>query len=253
MLFRSAKLQSDAFRKRRKGTGEWFLKSTPFVKWLEGENKTLFCSGIPGAGKTMIASIVINHLKTSFPDDKTGRAYLYCIYKRQDNQKADDLLASLLGQLAVQQSTAPKSIRELYGKHRKGEKPRLSQSEIREELCNIVKAYSRTFIVIDALDECKTDRIRNELLSEICKLQEGSDIRLMVTFRPSIHLERPSSATELGIRAHKEDIEEYLSGRMPDLCRVVQDNNELQCKIKVRILTLVDGIYVQLHPLSVIY
>ena len=249
-----AKLQSDEFRKRRKGTGEWFLKSTPFVKWLEGENKTLFCSGIPGAGKTMIASIAINHLKTSFPDDNTGRAYLYCIYKRQDNQKADDLLASLLGQLAARQSTVPASIRKLYDEHRrKGENSRLSQNEIREGLQKIIKTYSRTFIVIDALDECETDGIRNELLSEIYKLQKGSDIRLMVTFRPSVALECPSGMTELDIRAHKEDIEEYLSGRMSDLPSVVQDNNELQCKIKAHILALVDGMYVELHPLSLIY
>ena len=246
-------LQSDTFHKRQKGTGEWFLKSTPFIEWLEGKKKTLFCPGIPGAGKTMVASIVVNHLKTSFPDDKTGTAFLYCTYKIQDDQKVSDLFASLLGQLAVQQSMVPKSIRELYGKHRKGEKPRLSQSEIRDELCNIIKAYSRTFIVIDALDECKTDRIRNELLSEIYKLQEGSDTRLMVTFRPSIHLENPSGVTELEIRADKGDMEEYLSDRMSDLRNVVQNNNELQCKIKAHILTLVDGMYVLLHPFGLIY
>jgi Cdc6-like AAA superfamily ATPase len=145
------------------------LKSHPFIEWLEGKKKTLFCPGIPGTGKTMIASIAVNHLETCFLDEKTGRAFLFCIYKRQDNQKVDDLLSSLLGQLAVRQSIVPKSIRELYNKHRKGEKPRLSQNEIREELCNITKAYSRTFIIIDALDECKTDHIRNELLSEIYK------------------------------------------------------------------------------------
>ena len=122
----------------------------------------------------------------------------------------------------------PKSIRELYDKHRKGEKPRLSQDEIHEELCSIIKTYSRTFIVIDALDECKTDNIYNELLSEIYKLQEGSDTRLMVTFRPSVVLERPSGVTELEIRAHKGDIKEYLGGRMSNLRSVVRDNNELQ-------------------------
>jgi NACHT domain len=228
------------------------LKSTPFVEWLEGEKKTLFCPGIPGAGKTMIASIVINHLKTSFPDDKTGRAYLYCIYKRQDNQKADDLLASLLGQLAARQSVVPGSIRKLYGEYQKGEKSRLSQNEIREELHKIIKTYSRTFIVIDALDECGTDHVRSELLSEVYKLQEGSDTRLMVTFRPSIVLECPSSVAELEIRAHEEDIEEYLNGRMSELRSVVQDNNELQCKIRTRIMTLVDGMYVRLYPLSLI-
>ena len=251
-----AKLQSDTFHKRREGTGEWFLKSTPFVEWLEGTKKTLLCPGIPGAGKTIIASIVINHLKTSFPDDKTGRAYLYCIYKRQDNQKANDLLASLLGQLAARQSTVPGSIGKMYDEHRrKGENSRLSLNEIREGLHNIIKTYSRTFIVIDALDECKTDGIRNELLSEIYKLQEleGSDTRLMVTFRPNVVLERPSGVTELEILAHKEDVEEYLSGRMSDLPNVVQDDNELQYKIKAHILTLVDGMYVELHPLSLIY
>jgi hypothetical protein len=201
----------------------------------------------------MIASIVVNHLKTSFPDDKTGTAYLYCVYKRQDNQQVDDLLTSLLGQLAVRQLMIAKSIREFYDKHRNGEKPRLTQNEILEELCSIVKTYSRTFIVIDALDECKTDRIRSELLSEIYKLQEGSDIRLMVTFRPSVVLERPSSVTELEIRAYKEDIEKYLSGRMSDLRSVVKDNSELQYKIKAHILTLVDSMYVRLHPLSLIY
>jgi hypothetical protein len=187
------------------------------------------------------------------PDDKTGRAYLYCIYKRQDNQQVDDLLASLLGQLAVCQSIVPESICELYDKHRNGENPRLSQNEIREVLRSITKTYSRTFIIIDALDECKTDHIRNELLSEIYKLQEGSDTRLMVTFRPNVVPERPSSVTEQEIRAHEEDIEEYLRGRMAELCSVVRNDNKLQCKIKSRILSLVDGMYVRLHPLGLIY
>jgi hypothetical protein len=195
-------LQSDTFRKHQKGTGEWFLKSTPFIEWLEGKKKTLFCPGIPGTGKTMIASIVVNHLKTSFPDDKTGKAFLYCNYKRQENQEVDHLLASLLGQLAARQSMVPGPIHKLYDEHRrKGENSRLSQNDIREELHNIIKTYSRTFIVIDALDECETDHVRSELLSEVYKLQEGSDTRLMVTFRPSVVLERPSGVTELNIRA----------------------------------------------------
>jgi hypothetical protein len=241
------------FHKRQKGTGEWFLKSSPFMEWVEGKKKTLFCPGIPGAGKTMITSIVVNHLKTSFPDDRTGRAFIFCVYKRQDHQKVDDLLASLLGQLVARQSTIPKFVRELYDKHRRGEKHRLSRDEICEALCSVIKNYSRIFIIIDALDECKTDHIRNELLSEIHKLQEGFDIRLMVTFRPGIVPKHTDSVTELEIRADKEDIEEYLHGRMSELRSVVQDNNKLQCKIKSRILTLVDGMYVKLHPIGPMY
>jgi Cdc6-like AAA superfamily ATPase len=174
---------------------------------MEGKEKTLFCPGIPGAGKTMIASIAVDHLRTSFPDDKTGEALLYCSYKRQDNQKVDDLLASLLGQLTAWQSTVPKSIRALYDEHRRGVKPLLSRNEILEALSSITKASSRTFIIIDALDECKTDRIRNELLSEVYRLQEISGIRLMVTFRPSVAPKCPSSVTELEILADEGDRE----------------------------------------------
>ena len=210
---------------------------------MEEKQNTLFCPGIPGAGKTMIASIVVDYLKTSFPDGETGIAFLYCIYKRRDNQEVDGLLASLLGQLAVWQPIIPESIRKLYDKHLRGEKPRLSREEIREELHCIIKAYSRIFIVIDALDECKTDPIRDKLLSEVYELQEGCDIRLMATFRPNIVPKAPSSGsvTTLEIRAYEEDIERYLSGQMSQLPRIVQDRNELQRKIKTRIITLVDG------------
>jgi Cdc6-like AAA superfamily ATPase len=223
------------------------------MEWLEGKKTTLFCPGIPGAGKTMIASIVVDHLKTSFPDDETGHAFLYCIYKRQENQGVDNLLASLLGQLAVWQPMVPESICKLYDEHGIGKKPRLSRNEIHGELCGIIRTYSRTFIIIDALDECKTDQIRNELLSEIYKLQEGSDVRLMVTFRPSIEPEPPRSMTKLEIRACKEDIEQYLSSRISELRIVVRKNNVLQHKIRDRISTLVDGMYVRLHPPSLIY
>ena len=110
------------------------LETAAFIKWVEGKQNTLFCPGIPGAGKTVIASIVVDYLKTSFPDGKTGIAFLYCIYKRMDDREVDDLLASLLGQLALWQPIIPESIRKLYDKHLKGEKPRLSQDEIRKEL-----------------------------------------------------------------------------------------------------------------------
>ncbi|KAN0071119.1 hypothetical protein V8E54_010550 [Elaphomyces granulatus] len=239
-----AKLQSDILCKRQEGTGKWFLKTTAFIEWVEEKQNTLFCPGIPGAGKTMIASIVVDYLKTSFPDGETGIAFLYCIYKRRDNQEVDGLLASLLGQLAAWQPIIPESVRKLYDKHLTGGKPRPSRDEIREGLHCIIQAYSRIFIVIDALDECKTDPIRDKLLSEVYELQEGCDIRLMLTFRPNIVPKAPSSGsvTTLEIRAYEEDIERYLSSQMSQLPRIVQDRNELQRKIKTRIITLVDGI-----------
>jgi hypothetical protein len=89
--------QSDYIRRRQAGTGQWLLDSAEFQEWLNTDNQTLFCPGIPGAGKTILTAVVIHDLTTQFSDDPTiGIAYIYCNFRQQDDQKLDDLLASLL-------------------------------------------------------------------------------------------------------------------------------------------------------------
>jgi hypothetical protein len=46
--------QSDHLRRRQPGTGQWLLNSAEFQTWLETDKQTLFCSGIPGAGKVLL-------------------------------------------------------------------------------------------------------------------------------------------------------------------------------------------------------
>jgi hypothetical protein len=92
--------QHDIITRRQEGTGQWFLESLEFGKWLQGSNKTLFCPGIPGAGKTMIAAIAIDHPCKTIKYNKVGVAFLYCNYKAQAIQSASNLLSALLKQLA---------------------------------------------------------------------------------------------------------------------------------------------------------
>ncbi|PNP57730.1 hypothetical protein FNYG_15198 [Fusarium nygamai] len=107
--------QRDFISRRQPGTGLWFLDSAEFQAWLSKDKQTLFCPGIPGAGKTMITAIVIDYLQSRFLDDQsTGIAYIYCNFRRQDEQNAEDLLASLLKQLA---RSRPASVKDLYDRH----------------------------------------------------------------------------------------------------------------------------------------
>jgi len=93
--------QSDYIRRRQEGTGQWFLDSAEFQTWLDTGKQTLFCQGILGAGKTILTSIVVDDLSTRFQGDlSTSFAYMYYNFRRQDEQKVDNLLASLLKQLA---------------------------------------------------------------------------------------------------------------------------------------------------------
>ncbi|KAH6690811.1 hypothetical protein BKA61DRAFT_286451 [Leptodontidium sp. MPI-SDFR-AT-0119] len=88
---------SDFISRRQAGTGRWLLSSAEFKEWVETDERTLFCRGIPGAGKTMLTSILVEELFTRFENDgNIGIAYLYCNYRRQHEQKLEDLFASLL-------------------------------------------------------------------------------------------------------------------------------------------------------------
>src|SRR5215471_9886748 len=76
--------QSDLVDRQQNGTGQWLLNSDEFQKWLNQSKQTLFCPGIPGAGKTMIVSIVVDHLSAKFKNDANiSIAYIYCSYQPQ--------------------------------------------------------------------------------------------------------------------------------------------------------------------------
>ena len=93
--------QSDYIGRRQAGTGQWLLDTAEFQEWVESNRQTLFCPGIPGAGKTILTAIVIDDLTARFHGDQSiGIAYIYFNFRRQDEQKAERLLANLLKQLS---------------------------------------------------------------------------------------------------------------------------------------------------------
>lgn len=80
--------QSDFIARRQEGTGQWLLDSNEFQIWLKQSRQTMFCPGMHGAGKTIIASIVVDHVYTTFQNDASiGIAYLYCNFRRHQEQK----------------------------------------------------------------------------------------------------------------------------------------------------------------------
>ena len=235
--------QSDFINRRQEGTGQWLLDSDEFQRWLDKKQQTLFCPGIPGAGKTMITSIVVDNLGTKFESDGTiAIAYLYCNFRQQKDQKPADLLASVLGQLVQGQPSVPNSTKILYERHR-AKRTRPSFSEISQVLQSTMASYSRTFIVIDALDECGTsDGGWRKFLSEIFNLQAKTGASLFATSRfiPNITEEFKGSPS-LEIRANDKDVRGYLDGQMSQLRPFVLRNPDLQEEIKAEIVKAVNG------------
>lgn len=203
----------------------------------------MFCPGIPGAGKTILTSIVIDSLTRHFQNDPTvGIAYLYCNFKRQDEQKTDDLLASLLKQLSQRKSSVPGTVKALYDEHQK-KRTRPSLDEISRSLQSVSATYSRSFIIVDALDECqRANGRRTRLISEILSLQANCGVNVFATSRsiPDItHNFKDSISLE--IRADIKDIERYMEGHMDHLPSFVREDRLLQNKIKTGISDAVGG------------
>jgi len=236
--------QTDFIRRRQEGTGQWLLLSSEFQQWSSNRTQTLFCPGIPGAGKTILTSIIVDYLGRTFENDHSvGIAYLYCNFRRQQEQSSSDLLASLLKQMVQGQISLPESVKNLYELHKcKGTRP--STDEIMRALHSVVAGYSRPFILIDALDECQiSDGGRRKFLAEIFDLQAKTGVNLFATSRfiPEISKEFEGRSMRLEIRAREGDVERYLEGHMSILPSFVSQNHDLQEKIKIEILKAVNG------------
>ncbi|RYO98812.1 hypothetical protein DL764_006975 [Monosporascus ibericus] len=165
--------QSDSYSRARPGTAQWLLDSDEYRRWLTLGNRTLFCPGIPGAGKTTLTSIIIKDLHDRFGSDPTiGIAHAYFNFNRKDEQELQGLLSGLLKQLAQSQPSLPDIIQDPHERH-KIRRSRPSPSEISTVPKSPAKTYSKVYFLIDALDECK--RSPKALRNALRDLAMGSD------------------------------------------------------------------------------
>jgi hypothetical protein len=233
--------QSDFISRRQAGTGQWLLDSIEFQRWLETDQQTLFCPGIPGAGKTILTAATIDELTTRFQNDPDiGIAYLYCNFRRKDEQKAEDLLASLLKQLSQERSSLPDSVKFLYDKY-KEKRTRPDLDEISKTLQSIASMFSRVIIIVDALDECQVfNGCRTTFLTEIFSLQTKTRANLFTTSRyiPEI-TESFRDSIIFEIHAHDEDVQQYLDSRISQSGQKLLQTYRKE--IKTEIIKAVDG------------
>ncbi|KJK95155.1 hypothetical protein H633G_00958 [Metarhizium anisopliae BRIP 53284] len=235
--------QSDYLQKRQPGTCTWILNAEEFQMWLKSSQTTLFCHGIPGAGKTILTSVIVDELTKRFSKDtSTGIAYIYCNFREQEKQNVDNLVASLLKQLTGSQSSVLESLKIVRDSHRpNGTRPPLG--DIRRLLQSAASAYSRIFIIVDALDECRESRgFQTDFLSELFNFQSQTGANLFATSRLVQEIaDKFKGGMSLEIRAMDEDVQTYLNSQMYRL-PLVENKTDLQAKIKVTIAAAVHGI-----------
>ena len=139
--------------KHEPDTAKWIFDIKGFRNWKDNSGESLWIHGIPGAGKTILCSTIINHMNQHYEGDPSHRVvYFYFDFADNKKQTVANLLKSIVYQLIAIEEVIPESAAGLYTKYNGLQQPNL------DELVGVVMAEGsrtgRTFLMIDALDEC---------------------------------------------------------------------------------------------------
>ena len=154
---------------------------------LPSGERVVLSACLAGAGKTYIASRVIDSFLSTPTLEKL--AYFYCNRAEENRRNPENILNTLIQQLAQTESEDDKLLKpviDIYqDREKKGQKSsRLTLTESQELLVQLTDIYPQTTICIDALDEVENG-IRMQLLKSLKHIVETSKnlVKIFATTR----------------------------------------------------------------------
>jgi hypothetical protein len=203
--------QFDLLERAQAGTGGWIFEDEKFKSWLAGSAQPLWCHGNAGAGKTILSAIIINHLSSTLMTKHTGLAWLYIGYREQDLHSIETPFTNILVQLFKQRGEISNSMMKSLGFNWEGAKP--TPAEYKSWLQEEIQKFSRTIIIIDALDEMRTTELCKQLINELQTLTPP--ISLLVTSRSQRELSFLRGVSiEIEVKPRKGDVILYIESRL---------------------------------------
>ena len=198
-------------------TGLWLTNGTEFRGWLTNKTaRNIWCYGIPGSGKTVLASAVIEEV-LKCRSHSVAAAYFYCDYKDVKTHDPANILGSLAKQLILQSERCFKDSEAFHEAHHSGKQVSTSYSpeELRDLILQMSSFFNQTMIVVDGLDECGKDTTTVvELLSSLSK-SEMSSVQTLLLSRDEIEIrETLTDYTPLSIAADKGDLQLYVAAEI---------------------------------------
>ncbi|KAG6841082.1 hypothetical protein C0991_001990 [Blastosporella zonata] len=177
------------------GTCEWMAKKPKYTEWISRkETPILVVYGIPGAGKTILSSWLINQATSRAVDNQD--IVLYHFFKASDDSRCTSLAAirSLIDQLYehLHQNRHPLLARLESELETLSTKKQVSYSQLWAIFTSLVPQFNAApsststivTIIVDAMDECKNSK---EFVRDLYKQVHAASgaIRVVVTSRKS--------------------------------------------------------------------
>ncbi|KAF2647459.1 hypothetical protein K491DRAFT_643989, partial [Lophiostoma macrostomum CBS 122681] len=217
-----------ALKLRQAKTGLWFIESNEFTRWKNNATSPFWLYGIPGCGKTVLSSTILQNVLQHCQDDP-GKVAVYFFFDFNDKEKQDPekMLRSLLCQLSQQCIKIPPSLETLFFSCESGQR-QPSAHGLLDTLRQMILELPQVYILLDALDECLLRTDLMDILETIAgwRLQ---NLHVLVTSRRERDIE-DSIETFADIQ-HRiclqsivvdKDIQQYVRQRLSDDKRLIK-------------------------------
>ena len=189
------------------GTGDWMLRSPEWAEWLEAKSRCLWIHGIPGAGKTVLISHLIEQLEKirnlvkQASQRETTYVYYYCrSAHNQDETKI--FLKWLVLQLCQKAKHVPAIVNELFG--HVGE-PGLV--DLLDALASILTRFEIAYIVVDALDESNPREDFLAVLRAFVIESRFEKLQIAASSREYIDIERTMADISVSVPMNNQHVE----------------------------------------------
>ncbi|KAL1734148.1 hypothetical protein EV714DRAFT_281270 [Schizophyllum commune] len=166
-----------SLQKRQEGTCNWIFAHDTYRQWSMRECGLLWLSGIPGSGKSVLASSLIDALRQErYPT----LVYHYCDFGDPSSTSVVSILRSLFVQLLRHAPPAwYDELSSIANQVKSGEPPG-STLEVYGYVQRAVRLYPKQMFIVDALDECQEPA---ELIRFLIRLSELNGAHVFVTSR----------------------------------------------------------------------
>ncbi|KAK1458788.1 hypothetical protein CCUS01_09042 [Colletotrichum cuscutae] len=236
---------------RHPRTGMWLERHSSFQQWLRTQGSRLWLSGIPGAGKTVLAGSIIGHALAR-SSDTVAVGFFFCDYKDETTQSPVNILGGLAYQLAIQSEKAYSMLEEYYLElyPDKGLPRSPSTEDLGRTILRMCQVFEHTYIVVDGLDECGDHA--EEVVEALCDIAENSDeLSMALLSRDEDDIQRYLRDSEkkflnIEIAAHTDDITEFLTSEIERRIRsrkLVFDDLSLKVEILESLVTGAHGMF----------
>lgn len=237
-----------ALLQRHEGSGQWFLAREAYSEWKTERNSFLWLHGIPGCGKTVLSSTIIEDLQKNAA---CLPLYFYFDFNDTSKQSLENAVRSLVTQLYGKRKDVQRQVDSLYSSCENGRR----QPSI-DSLCkafqDMIQQAGEVWVILDALDECpkRKEHSTEGLLHWIESIQSSQEmnVHLLVTSRRE---EDIKSAIETWSRTEniiaiqsdlvKEDIRAYVRKEIRQNLRTWKDRPGIQKEIEDTLTGKADG------------